>query len=508
MAGRFGIVLLVAGACVGLVVAADKDTRFFFTIWGIPLALAFLTAAVILLIRAPLGARIFTAALLFLAAAAPWEMIRMEGVTGTFGMDPAWRWSQSSEDRVAQLNEQADPSAFKPVDDKALAVGEGDYPGFRGADRTGRAPALKSTELVKQWDRPIGPGWGSVSGVGELIFTQEQRKDNELVTCYDLATGKLRWMHAEETRHADGPSGPGPRATPTFADGKLYTLGGTGMLLRLDAATGKPEWKKAVDVKEVLGVKNPVFGCACSPLVHKGKVYVHPGVEGPILAAFDAKTGEKLWTAGQQKNESYSSPQLATLAGVEQILVFGSTGLNSYDPATGKELWSYAWASEPTAQPSVQPSVLPGDRVLLGGAQPSTGFRCLKVSRSGGEWKTDVEWETKAVSPRFNDVVFYENHLFGLDSGRLFCLDASNGELRWKSRSSAYGSGQVMLIGKKILVLAEKGYLTWYDADVNSAPKPERVEALSDKTWNHPAVVRGRLLVRNGKELICFAPKE
>src|SRR5262249_6480128 len=152
------------GACVGLIVAAEKDTRFFFTIWGIPAALAFLTTALVLLIRAPLGARLFTAGLLFLAAAAPWEMIRMEGVTGTFGLDPAWRWSQSSEDRVAQLNEKSDPSAFKPIDDKALTVGEDDYPGFRGANRNGRAPALKTPELVKQWDRPIGPGWGSVSG--------------------------------------------------------------------------------------------------------------------------------------------------------------------------------------------------------------------------------------------------------------------------------------------------------------------------------------------------------
>src|SRR5262249_26175579 len=155
-------------------------------------------------------------------------------------------------------------------------------------------------------------------GVGELLFTQEQRKDNEVVACYDLATGKSRWVLAEETRHSDGPSGPGPRATPTFADGKVYTFGGTGFLLRIDARTGKRDWK--TEVKDVLDVKQPNFGFACSPLVYKGKVYLHPGVEGPILAAFDAETGEKKWTAGQQKNESYSSPQLATLAGVEQIL--------------------------------------------------------------------------------------------------------------------------------------------------------------------------------------------
>ncbi len=356
------------------------------------------------------------------------------------------------------------------------------------------------------WRRPVGPGWGSVSGVGERLFTQEQRGEEEVVACYDRKTGKPLWTHAEQARHQDGPSGPGPRATPTFHEGMVYALGGTGVLVALDAATGKSQWR--VDIKEELDVKQPVFGYACSPLVLGGKVYVHPGVKGPILAAFDAASGKKLWQVGEQEAESYGSPQRATLDGVEQILVFGAEGLTGHDPETGKEWWRHEWKADPTAQPCVQPTVLPGYRLVIGGAQPGTGIRCVGVRRKGTTWTAALEWETTKVSPRFNDVVHHGGHLYGLDSGRLFCLDAGNGELRWKTRSAPYGSGQVLLAGGKLVVVAERGTVFLLDAVPEKAPAAQRLEALKDKTWNHPAVVQGHLVVRNGKEMVCFGPKE
>jgi len=298
----------------------------------------------------------------------------------------------------------------------------------------------------------------------------------------------------------------GPRATPTFHDGKVYALGGTAVLVRLDARKGELDWK--VELKKDLDVPQAVFGFACSPLVHKGKVYVHPGVKGPILAAYDAESGKKLWAVGAQTNESYSSPQLATLAGVEQVLVFGSTGLTGHDPETGKQLWHYEWNPQATAQPSVQPTVLPGDRVVVGGAQPGTGFRCVKVTKTDGVWKAETNgegaWETEEGSPRFNDVVYHEGYLYGLDGGRLFCLDAAKGKVVWKTAGSDFDSGQVLLVGKRLLVQAESGAVYWCDPNPAAEPKPEKVPAMNDKTWNHPAVVRGRLVVRNASEIVCF----
>src|SRR5262249_55234609 len=160
---------------------------------------------------------------------------------------------------------------------------------------------------------------------------------------------------------------------------------------------------------------------------------------------------------------------------------------------TGKELWQYEWKSEATAQPCVQPTLLPGDRVVVGGAQPGHGMRCVGVTKHGGKWSANEGWEVTQVTPRFNDVDPRGGHPCGLDSGRAFCVDASNGELRWKGRSALYGAGQVLRVGDRLLVQAERGFLTWTAADPRAGRLAERVEALTDKTWNHPAVVRGWL---------------
>jgi outer membrane protein assembly factor BamB len=500
---RLGLALLAALAGAGLVFAAQNDTRFWMAIWGVPAAVAVLTVVLLTLFHAPAGVRYGAALLLTAAAVAPWELIRMEGVTGDFGLNPVWRWTPTAEERVEAFTEEEDAPAKGSLG--VVKAEEGDWPGFRGANRDGRAPS-DATHLVELWRRPVGPGWGSVSGVGDRLFTQEQHKAGEVVACYSLKTGKTLWRHVEKTRHEDGPSGAGPRATPTFHEGKLYALGATGVLVCLDAGSGKGEWE--ANLEEVADVKKPVFGFSCSPLIRKGKVYIAPGVKGPVLVALDARTGRKLWQQGEQETESYSSPQWATIQGTEQVLVFGANGLSGHDPETGKELWSYEWKAVATAQPCVQPTVLPGDRVVVGGAQPGDGLRCVKVAKKAGAWSAALEWETTQATPRFNDVVQRDGALFGLDGGRVFCLDAGSGELRWKTRASHFAAGQVLLVGNRLLVQAERGFLTWLEADPEAAPKPQRVEALTDKTWNHPAMVRGRLIVRNGKEMVCFGPKE
>jgi outer membrane protein assembly factor BamB len=284
----------------------------------------------------------------------------------------------------------------------------------------------------------------------------------------------------------------------------VYAVGGTGILTRLDAATGKADW--SVDLPKEYGNKEPVFGMAGSPLVFDGKVIVRPGAkDGPRLVALDAGTGKEVWRAGTG-TEGYSSPHRATLAGVEQVLLFEMEGLFGHDPETGKELWHYAWPADEAGQPVVQPLVLSGDRVVIGGARPGLGMRCVKVTKNGSGWNVEEVWQTGAVSPGFNDVVEYQGHLYGLDSGRLFCLAADSGEVRWKTGN--YGKGQVLLVGNQLLVQAEAGHLVWLPLDGEGPPKGEKVAALQGKTWNHPAVAHGRVFVRNGSDLVCFGPAE
>src|SRR5262249_55779825 len=158
-------------------------------------------------------------------------------------------------------------------------------------------------------------------------------------------------------------------ATPTFADGKIYSLGAAGVLNCLDAVTGKKHWSRSITADS--GAKVPMWGFSSSPLVTSGSVIVFAGGNDEHgLLAYRADTGEGSWSiaAGQH---SYSSPQLSTLGGTGQVMFLSDTALTSVDPSTGTLLWSYE-RKERFGQPSLQPHVAGNSEVLIS-FNPDTG---------------------------------------------------------------------------------------------------------------------------------------
>jgi outer membrane protein assembly factor BamB len=340
--------------------------------------------------------------------------------------------------------------------------------------------------------------------VGDRLFTQEQLDQEELVTCYRVADGKPLWKYAEKDRYSDQMSGAGPRATPTFHNGKVYAMSARGILNCLDAATGTKVW--GVDLKETHKAEVPPFGVSCSPLIVDGKVIVCPASGSkekpcPRLVAFDAQSGSEVWSA-PDGTVSYSSPQLSVVAGVPQVLIHNSDGLFAHDPATGAELWHFALKPDPTVPAVTQPMVLPGDKVVIGGGRIGIVSHCAQVTHTDGEWKAEEAWKTK-FTPAFNDFVYQGGFLYGLDSGRMTCLDAATGKERWKDGN--YGTGQLLLVGDRILVQADDGHLALVKATPDGWEEVATHDALSKKTWNHPVIANGRLFVRNGHDIICFA---
>jgi outer membrane protein assembly factor BamB len=164
-------------------------------------------------------------------------------------------------------------------------------------------------------------------------------------------------------------------------------------------------------------------------------------------------------------------------------------------------VWKFAWPVEEMAAPMVQPQVLPGDRIVLGGSQPTVGTKCVQVSRDGGRWSVQELWQAK-FTPGFNDFVHLQGNLYGLESGRLVCLDASTGTRRWKS--GQVGAGQVLRVGQRLLVQAEQGDVLLINPSSERLVELARLKALTEKTWNHPVIAGGRLVVRNDQELACF----
>jgi outer membrane protein assembly factor BamB len=326
--------------------------------------------------------------------------------------------------------------------------------------------------------------------------TQEQRGAEEVVACYHRATGDPIWVHSDSARFETRVGGIGPRATPTLADGAVYALGATGILNRLDLATGTRRW--TVDVLADNAASQPNWGMPSSPLVVGGLVVVQLGPNGTLLAAYDRETGERAWLAGADRG-SYSSPSLAVLGGNTQIVTVNARSVSGHDPATGEVLWSEAWE---LPGERITPALRLADDLLLVSAGYGVGSRLLRVTPAGARFEVDEVWESRRLKSKFASVVASEGTVFGLDDGVLVALDPATGERLWKR--GRYGHGQLLLVGDLLLVQAENGEVVLVEASGEEHRELGRFTALSGKTWNPPALSGDLLLVRNDQEAAAF----
>jgi outer membrane protein assembly factor BamB len=390
-----------------------------------------------------------------------------------------------------------EPTALPPASEaKKAGV---DWFGFRGPQRDGIVRGVRiatnwsASPAVELWRRPIGPGWSSFAVHGNLFYTQEQRGDDEVVSCYNLTTGQPVWIHRDAVRFFESNGGAGPRATPTISHSRLYTFGATGILNALDAGDGAVVWSR--NVASDTGAKVPPWGFSSSPLVLDDLVIIAASGQ---LVAYDLATGELRWS-GPAGTEGYSSPHLATIDGVAQILLMSGTGTTSVAPADGKVLWEYAWKGFPIVQPALTPD---GDILIT--ASGGSGTRAIAVAHGPSGWTVEERWTSIGLKPYFNDFVVHNSHAFGFDGRILACIDLKDGTRKWKG--GRYGNGQLVLLPDQdvLLVLSEEGKLALVRATPDQFTELARFPAIEGKTWNHPVLVGDVLLVRNGQEMAAF----
>ena len=261
------------------------------------------------------GPRRATMVATILLACGVWTLLRTGGFTSEVRHDFAWRWAETPEERL--LAKAGDEPMALPSAPVAMEAGA-DWPGFRGPDRDGIIPGVRietdwsASPPVELWRRPVGPGWSSFAVRGDLLYTQEQRGDDEVVACYKVTTGEPVWRHRDGARFWEANAGAGPRGTPTLSDGRVYTFGATGILNVLDAGDGAVVWSRnaASDTE----TKVPHWGFSSSPLVVDDVVIV--AVKG-ALVAYDLATGEPRWF-GPAGGAGYSSPHLLTIDGLRR----------------------------------------------------------------------------------------------------------------------------------------------------------------------------------------------
>jgi len=499
----------------------------------------FLVAGAILSRRSSGGVRWATMAAAILLGSGVWVLARTDGIKGEANPQLAWRWTSTAEERLLTaardetLPSPSAPTAPKPADSSAArdataatakpGIPAGDpgppntgkppvaapavapilWSGFRGRERNAVLDGVRinsdwnAAKPIQVWRRRVGPGWSSFAVAGELIFTQEQRGDHELISAYRLSTGEPVWRHQDAARFYESAGGAGPRGTPTVHDGRVYAMGATGIVNALDARTGARIWTR--NAERDTGVRRPDWGFAASPLV-VGDVLV--AAASGRLAAYDLTSGTPRWTQ-KTSGGGYSSPHLATLAGVPQILLMNGGGITS----VGLD-GSILWANHSEAGIGfVQPRVLEDGSVLAasGAMLRGLGVRRLAVSRApDGTWKVEERWTSRGLKPYFNDFVVHKGHAYGFDGTILSAINLETGERVWKG--GRYGAGQMLLLPLQdlLLVVSEEGDLVLVAASPDQHTEIAKFKAIEGKTWNHPVLVGDVLLVRNGEEMAAF----
>ncbi len=457
-------------------------------------------------------AAVAVAAVAVIAVAA--ASVRLVEFSGNMVPTFEFRWQESRDARLAAHRRglgNGAPQTAMTVD--LTRVSAEDSPQYRGPARDGVVvgPALAldwSRQPPKAvWRQPVGGGFAAFVVVGDTAITIEQRReqnvDLEAVVAYDTRTGRERWVHEYPALFSESLGGNGPRATPTVADGRVYAFGATGILSCLDGASGKSLW--TVDVHQLNQSQNVQWGMCSSPLVYDGLVVVVPGSQkgseaSRLVLAFRAENGERLWGQGRAQ-AAYSSPALATLRGQRQIIVFDAVGLAGFDDAGGGELWRHP-TTAPYDNAAAQPLVLAGDRVFFSN---ESGCGLLRIAQGAdGKWSATPLWENRNLKCAYANPVVVGNHVYGLDQGILACLDLKTGRRVWKSGKARYGHGQLLLSGELLLVLTEGGELALVEATPEAFHERGKVPALEGKTWNNPALVRGRAYIRNHLEMACY----
>jgi outer membrane protein assembly factor BamB len=389
-----------------------------------------------------------------------------------------------------------------------------DWPQWRGPKRDGvvvgfKEPAVWPAALKLKWRVSVGEGHSSPVVAGNRVFQLSRQGSREVVSCFDLDSGKLLWQDSYEvayrmaltTQFIVGKHKQGPRSTPVVSGGKLYTLGVGGVLSCYDAATGKALWRK--DFKDQFKNTAPEFGTAMSPLIERGLLIIHVGGDKQgALMALDAATGAVRWQWSGD-GPGYASPIMVEIKGTWHIITQSQSHIISIWPNNGGLLWQLPFTTE--YEQNIVTPVVYQDLLIFSGI--NKGVFALRPSYRDRQWSAEMVWQNNDVSIYMNSPILSGNLLFGLshkNKGQFFCLDAATGQTLWKGPARQGENAAMVIAGQVMFWLTNDAELIVVRVSGKGYEELKRYKVAESETWAHPVIAGNRILVKDNSTLAMW----
>ena len=388
------------------------------------------------------------------------------------------------------------------------------WPGWLGRNRDGwvadfQPPTLWPEKLQQVWQVDVGEGYGTPLLTNQRVYQHTRQGGEEVLWCLDRNSGEVIWRKEYNVAFKMGGGGEkhgkGPKSNPIIAQGRVFTLSITGVLRAFDAQTGDLIWQR--DDTAQFGKNHPYWGVSTSPIVDGDRIIVHFGNDKTgVLVALNTATGEQVWTHGKD-GPDYSSPLVATLHGVRQVIEWNQRVITGIEIETGKKLWEHLLPHVGRNQNMPTPAIHDGH--ILVGAE-NRGFFSFYPQPKAGTWSVQEKWHQEKVALNMSSAVINDGKLFGFshyDSGRIFCLNPQTGDVLWKGPGRVGENVAFLSLPGHIAALTNSGELQVIKAVDAGYEKVASYRVSDNQTWAAPVLFNGGLLIKDKSNLTMWSLK-
>ncbi|HBV61789.1 MAG TPA: alcohol dehydrogenase [Rhodopirellula sp.] len=375
-----------------------------------------------------------------------------------------------------------------------------DWPRFRGPDNNG---VSQETDWNADWGNEappidwrfdVGTGYSSVVIANGRLYTLGNQQNVDTVYCLEAQTGKLMWSHSYECATDPNEFEGGPTATPTVADGELFTLSRVGDLFCFDAGSGEVKWR--INVPAVTSIRTPGWGFSGAPWVAEGLVVVNVGDAGVALSI---KDGSVSWVSAD-KDSGYSSFVPLQQEG-QDCLIFGSA--RSYvcvDARTGAERWRQRWLT--TFGCNATNPIVVDEKVFL-----SSGYNRGSALLSLEDGVPVLVWKTKEFQNQLSSGIYFDGLLYGAngsvsEGATLACLNLQDGKVLWNAADEKIGG--LAAAGKYLITISDEGTLKIIEPNQLGPRIVSQLRVFEEQCWTVPVLCDGRIYCRGARgALVC-----